>query len=127
MADKTAFEIPEQMRALADKSVDQAKKAFDEFMGATVKAVEKSETSAKTLQSSARDVNRQALAFLEANVAASFDFAQKLVRARTVEELGQIQQDFLKSQVETAQSQSKDMAEAIGKAASSSVQQPGKK
>jgi phasin len=115
------------MRALADKSVDQAKKAFDEFMGATVKAVEKSETSAKTLQSSARDVNRQALAFLEANVAASFDFAQKLVRARTVEELGQIQQDFLKSQVETAQSQSKDMAEAIGKAASSSVQQPGKK
>ncbi|MCX5579468.1 phasin [Kaistia terrae] len=126
MADKTAFEIPEQMRALADKSVDQAKKAFDEFMGATVKAVEKSETSAKTLQSSARDVNRQALAFLEANVAASFDFAQKLVRARTVEELGQIQQEYLKSQVETAQSQSKDMAEAIGKAASS-VQQPGKK
>lgn len=126
MADKTAFEIPEQMRALADKSVDQAKKAFDEFMGATVKAVEKSETSAKTLQSSARDVNRQALAFLEANVAASFDFAQKLVRARTVEELGQIQQEFLKSQVETAQSQSKDMAEAIGKAAGS-VQPPVKK
>jgi len=125
MADKTAFEIPEQMRALADKSVDQAKKAFDDFMGATVKAVENSETSAKTLQSGARDVNRQALAFLEANVAASFDFAQKLVRARTVEELGRIQQDFLKSQVEAAQSQSKDMAETIGKVASD-AQKPAK-
>ncbi|WEK52244.1 MAG: phasin family protein [Candidatus Kaistia colombiensis] len=126
MADKTAFEIPEQMRAFADKSVDQAKKAFDEFMGATVKAVENSETSAKTLQSGARDVNRQALAFLEANVAASFEFAQKLVRARTVEELGQIQQDFLARQVETVQSQGKHMAETIGKAASD-VQQQTKK
>lgn len=126
MADKTAFEIPEQMRALADKSVDQAKKAFDDFMGATVKAVEKSETSAKTLQSGARDVNRQALAFLEANVAASFDFAQKLVRARSVEELSQIQQEFLKTQVEAAQSQGKDMADTIGKAAGE-VQQQSKK
>ncbi len=36
MADKTAFEIPDQMRAFADKSVDQAKKAFDDFMNATL-------------------------------------------------------------------------------------------
>ncbi|BCP52448.1 phasin [Kaistia sp. 32K] len=126
MADKTQFEIPEQMRAFADKSVDQAKKAFDEFMGATAKAVEKSEASAKSVQSSARDVNRQALAFLEANVAASFDFAQQLVRARTVEEIAQIQQAFLKKQAEAAQTQTRDIAETIGKAATD-VQQQAKK
>ncbi|WP_018182713.1 phasin family protein [Kaistia granuli] len=126
MADKTAFEIPEQMRAFADKSVDQAKKAFDDFMGATAKAVEKSETSAKSMQSSARDVNRQALAFLEANVAASFDFAQQMVRARTVEEIAQIQQAFLKKQAEVAQTQTRDIAETMSKAAAD-VQQQAKK
>lgn len=126
MADKTAFEIPEQMRAFADKSVDQAKKAFDDFMGATVKAVEKSETSAKSMQSSVQDVNRQALAFLEANVAASFEFAQQLVRARTVEEIGKIQQDYLKKQVEVAQIQTRDIAETIGNVASDAQQQTKK-
>jgi phasin len=126
MADKTTFEIPEQMRAFADKSVDQAKKAFDDFMSATAKAVEKSETSAKSIQSGARDVNRQALAFLESNVAASFDFAQQLVRARTVEEIARIQQDFLQKQAEATQSQTRDLAETIGKTATE-VQQQTKK
>lgn len=126
MADKTTFEIPEQMRAFADKSVDQAKKAFDDFMSATAKAVEKSEASAKSMQTGARDVNRQALAFLEANVAASFDFAQQLVRARTVEEIGQIQQAFLQKQAEAAQSQTRDMADTIGKAAADMQQQAKK-
>lgn len=126
MADKTTFEIPEQMRTFADKSVDQAKKAFDDFMNATAKAVEKSEASAKSMQTGARDVNRQALAFLEANVAASFDFAQQLVRARTVEEIGQIQQAFLQKQAEAAQSQTRDMADTIGKAAADMQQQAKK-
>lgn len=126
MADKTTFEIPEQMRAFADKSVDQAKKAFDDFMSATAQAVEKSETSAKSIQSGARDVNRQALAFLESNVAASFDFAQQLMRARTVEEIARIQQAFLQKQAEATQGQTRDLAEAIGKAATDAQQQAKK-
>lgn len=126
MADKTTFEIPEQMRAFADKSVDQAKKAFDDFMSATAQAVEKSETSAKSIQSGARDVNRQALAFLESNVAASFDFAQQLVRARTVEEIARIQQAFLQKQAEATQGQTRDLAETIGKAATDAQQQAKK-
>jgi phasin len=117
MADKTVFEIPEPMRVFADKSVDQARKAFDDFMTATVKAVDKAETSAKSLHAGAQDANRQALSFLEENVAASFAFAQKLVRAQTIEEFGEIQKDYLKRQMESAQSQTKGMADLIGKVA----------
>lgn len=118
MADKTAFEIPETMRAFADNSVDQARKAFDDFMTATVKAVEKTEESARNVQSGAQDINRQALAYLEENVAASFDFAQKLVRARTLEEIGALQKDFLQRQMEQAASQGRSMTETIGRVAS---------
>lgn len=122
MADETQFEIPEPMRAFADKSVDQARKAFDDFMSATVKAVDKAESSAKSLQEGARDVNRQAIGFLEENVAASFEFAQKMVRARTLEELQSIHRDFLERQVAAAQSQTKSVGEAIGRVASAAAQ-----
>ena len=117
MADDTAFEIPEPMRAFADKSVDQARKAFDDFMTATVKAVDKAETSTKTLQEGARDANRQAIGFLEENVAASFEFAQKMVRARTLEELQSLHRDFLERQMNAAQTQTKSVGEAMTKAA----------
>ena len=61
----TRFEIPEKMREMADRSVEQAKKAFEQFLNATQKAVATAEGSAKTLRDSAADVNRQALAYIE--------------------------------------------------------------
>ncbi|MBN9017969.1 MAG: TIGR01841 family phasin [Rhizobiales bacterium] len=118
MADKTAFEIPEPMRTFADKSVDQAKKAFDDFMTATVKAIDKAETSAKSLQSGTQDLNRQAIGFVEENVAATFEFAQKLVRAKTIEEFGELQKEFLAKQAEAVRGQSQNLTEMIGRVAS---------
>ena len=118
MADKTAFEIPEPMRTFADKSVDQAKKAFDDFMTATVKAIDKAETSAKSLQSGTQDLNRQAIGFVEENVAATFEFAQKLVRAKTIEEFGELQKEFLAKQAEAVRGQPQNLTEMIGRVAS---------
>lgn len=117
MTDKTAFEIPEPMRAFADKSVDQAKKAFDDFIAATVKAIDKAETSARTVQSGSQDLNRQAISFVEDSVATTFDFAQKMVRAKTIEELAELQKELLAKQVESLRSQSKSVADLIGRVA----------
>ncbi|MBN8999693.1 MAG: phasin family protein [Rhizobiales bacterium] len=118
MTEKTAFDIPEPMRAFADKSVDQAKKAFDDFVAAAVKALDKAETQAKTLQSGSQDLNRQAIGFVEENVATTFEFARKLVRASTVEELGELQKEFLAKQIEAVRSQSKAVTDVIGRVAS---------
>ena len=60
----TQFEIPEQMREVADRSVDQARKAFEQFLEATGQAIANAEGSAKSLREGAADVNRQALAFV---------------------------------------------------------------
>ncbi len=107
MADaSTPFEIPEQMRHFADASVDQARSAFNEFVEATQKALSNAEGSARSAQVGAGDAGRQALAFLEENVAATFDHAQRLVRARTLEELGNLQRDFIRHQFESLSSQS---------------------
>ena len=118
---RTPFEIPDQMRQAADKSVDQAKKAFDQFMDATQKAVAKAEGSMKTARDGAAELNRQALAYVEENVAASFELAQQLARATTVEEVAAIQQDFFKRQAANAAEQAKSLGTMMGRATSEAM------
>ncbi len=117
----TRFDIPDNMRDMADRSVDQAKKAVEQFLDATQKAVATAEGSTRSLSEGAADVNRQALAFIEDNVSASFDFAQKLVQARTVEEMAALQQEFVQRQMSVSTQQGRQLAEMMGKAASSTA------
>jgi hypothetical protein len=110
----TPLKIPEQMRDAADRSVDQAKKTFQQFLDAARKAAAAAEGSAKSLGEKTTDINRRALAFVEEQIAASFDLAQRLVQARTIEEMAALQQKFLKRQMEGVASKTRtaDLAEA---------------
>jgi len=121
---RTPFDIPDQMRDAADKSVEQARRAFDQFIDATQKAVAKAEGSVKSMREGAADVNRQALAFVEENIAASFDLAQKLVRAHTIEEVAAVQQEFLQRQMAAAAEQGKGIVTMMGRAAKSAKNRP---
>ena len=78
---RTPFDIPDQMRDAADRTLDQAKKAVGQFMDATQQAVAKAEGSDNAVRGGAGDVQRQAMAYVEENIAAAFDFAGRLVHA----------------------------------------------
>ncbi len=112
---RTPFDIPDQMRDMADKSVSQAKKALEQYLEATQKAVSKAEGSAKSVQQGTAEVNRQALAFLEENVSASFDLAQRLVQARTMEEISALQKEFFTKQMATFAEQGKSLGSMMGR------------
>jgi len=114
--DKTGFEVPDQMREFAEKSVDQARKAFDDFMGATHKAVTKVEDSASAVQAGAADVNKKALTYAEEHVDAAFKFAQELVKAGTVEDMMKLQQDYLRKQMESLGEQAREFSNTATKA-----------
>ncbi|WP_417675705.1 phasin [Roseibium sp.] len=116
-AGKSGFEIPEQMRDFAEKSVDQARKAFDDFMNVTQQAVSKVEDSASAMQTGTTDVNRKALTFAEEQVDAAFKFAQDMVRAKDVEEMMSLQQGYLRKQMETLGEQARDLSDSATKAA----------
>ncbi|MFM9976117.1 MAG: phasin family protein [Beijerinckiaceae bacterium] len=103
------FEVPAEMRDLANKSVEQAKRAFDTFMGATHDAATKAQGSTKTMQESASSAAAQAVGFAEQNVKAAFDHAQSLVAAKGLEDLMKLQADFMRNQLEAFQSQMKAM------------------
>ena len=120
----TRFEIPDKMREMADRSVEQAKKAFEQFLDATQKAVATAEGSAKSLRDSAADVNRQALAYIEDNLSASFDFAQRLIQARTMEEMAALQREFMTKQMNAATEQGQQLGQMMTRAASNAAK-PG--
>src|SRR5262245_27000118 len=115
------FEVPTQMRQLAEQSVEQARKAVDGFMTAAQKAVTTAESQAATAQSNAKDVGAKAMSFAEQNIANSFDFAQKLVRAKDIQEVMALQQEYLQSQMKAMSEQAKDLGSTASKAAMDSA------
>ncbi|WP_294536953.1 phasin [uncultured Rhodoblastus sp.] len=110
------LEIPTEVREFAEKTVDQARKAFDSYVAAAQKATAQSEAAASTLASSAKELNAKAITFAETNVKAAFDLADKLVKAKDPKEFLSIQSEYLKSQVASVQEQAKALGEAVKKA-----------
>lgn len=112
------FEVPTQMRQLAEQSVEQARKAVDGFMTAAQKAVTTAESQAAAAQT---NVGSKAMSFAEQNIANSFDFAQKLVRAKDIQEVMALQQEYLQSQMKAMSEQAKDLGSVASKAAMDSA------
>ncbi len=120
------FEVPAEMRDLANKSVEQAKRAFDSFMGATQQAAGTIENSTQTMQDSAKSASRQMVEFAEQNVKAAFDHAQALVQAKGIEDVMRLQSEYMKNQMSALQSQMGAMgkaAQTMGKTAQETMTQ----
>jgi phasin len=118
-----SYEVPPEMRDFAEKSVEQARKAIDGFMNAAQKTVDTFEGSSATVQASAKDATRKTFTYAEQNISAAFDLAQRMVRARDMQEAMQIQAEFVRSQFEAMQLQMKE----FGSLAQSAMKQPGSK
>ncbi|MDP2356162.1 MAG: phasin [Beijerinckiaceae bacterium] len=112
MADFTQPQIPAEMRELAERSVAQARKAFEGFMGAVQKTTESIEPPAGV---GMKDFSSKAVSFAETNVNAAFDLAQKLVHAKDIQEVLSLQAEYLKQQMEAVQHQTREMGEVVQK------------
>ncbi|HEX8666138.1 MAG TPA: phasin [Beijerinckiaceae bacterium] len=111
------YDVPPEMREFAEKSVEQARKAVDGFLGAARKTADTLESSATTVQSSGKEAVRKTFSYAEQNIAAAFDLAQRLVRAKDVQEAMQIQAEFARSQFAAMQSQMKEFGSMVQDAA----------
>src|SRR6266700_8216868 len=94
------FQIPPEMRALAEKSVEQAKQSIEGFISAAHRTVGVLEGQAETARKGAKDVSAKAMNFAERNITSSFDFAQKLVRAKDVQEMLELQAAYIRTQMQ---------------------------
>jgi phasin len=109
----------QNVRQAAETTLSQAKQAVDQYMREATRLYGAAEASAEAAQSGAREINRKAIGFAETNVNAAFDFAQRLVRAKDPKEIVQLQQEFLKQQVEQMSGQMKELGEHASQTAQS--------
>jgi phasin len=111
------FEVPAEMREMAEKSVAQAKQAFDGFVAAAQHAIGTAETQAKSMQTGAKEAGELAMSFAERNVAASFEHAQQLLKAKDANEITELQSEFLTKQIAALTEQAKELSQKASKLA----------
>ena len=117
MAASDRFEVPPELRTFAERSVEQARQAFDGFISAAHQAMSAFEGQAETARKGARNVTEQAMTFAERNMASAFAFAHDLVQARDLQEVLRLQADYIRQQMETLTEQARELGESTSKAA----------
>jgi phasin len=109
------FTIPTDMRAFAEQSVTQARKAFEGFLEAANKAMGQLQGHAQAAQSGATEIAHKSMTYAEQNVAATFEFAQKLMQAKDAAELMGLQSEYLNRQMRVLSSQAQDLGQSAAK------------
>lgn len=100
MNDAMNFEIPASVRQLAEKSVEQSKQAYDRLMEAARQAQGMFVNSGEVMGSGTKEIQDKAMQYAEANIQAGFDVAERLVKARDLKEIMDIQTTYARQQME---------------------------
>jgi phasin len=104
-----AYEVPSEMRDFAEKSVEQARKAFEGFIGAAQKAAGAMEAAPFPMPPQMKDMGAKAMSFAESNVKAAFDLAQNLVHAKDMQEVLALQSEYVRAQMTAIQEQAREL------------------
>jgi phasin len=117
------FQVPEEMRTMAERSLTQTRQALDSFLGAARRTAETMEQTTEKVQAGAKDMAQRTLSLAEQNIRTSLDYAERLVRAKDLQEAAQIQSEFVRTQAEAMQAQMKEFGSAAQSAMSQATDQ----
>lgn len=120
------FAVPPEMRALAEKSMAQARQAFDGFVSAAEQAASGFEQRTSAARAGAQDVAKKAMTFAEQNVASSFDLAQKLVAAKEASEIVKLHAEYVRSQMDALAKQAEELGQTAASMASDGAAPKGR-
>jgi len=105
------FQLPEQMRAFAEKGVSQAREGYARLKDAAEAHNSTVEAVVNTATKGAAEWSSTLLGLAKANTNASFDFAQSLIGVKSPSQALELWSGFAKNQFETFTGQSKQLAE----------------
>ena len=111
------FEIPKEMRTMAEASFDQARKTFENFLSSAQQAAVKIEGQGASVRSGAKDISAKAIGFAEKNVAASLDYAQQLLHAKDLAEVMRLHSEYVQNQMRVLTEQASEMGQLMSRAA----------
>ena len=118
------FEILDQTRDLAERSVEQARTAYGQFMDAMLKTQSASLTSvpATAMSTSFSNIQERAINFARQNFEASFSLATDLARAKDIAAVLDVQKRFAQSQMQAYAMQAQELGGLMMTAAQRATQ-----
>ena len=111
------FEIPKEMRAMAEASFGQARNTFEKFVASAQQAAGSFEDRGATARAGAKDISSKAIAYAEKNVQASLDHAQSLLKAKDLSEVMRLHSEYVQAQMRALAEQASEISQTVGKAA----------
>jgi phasin len=117
MSDTTHFEIPKEMRSMAEASFEQARKAFEKFLATAEQTAGSIEERGATVRAGAKDIGARAFSYAEKNVQASLDYAQALLHARDLTEMMRLHGEYVQTQMRSLAEQAGEMGQIFGRTA----------
>jgi phasin len=111
------FEIPKEMRSMAEASFDQARQAFEKFLGSAQQAAGSLEERSATVRAGAKDIGTKAMSYAEKNVQASLDYAQSLLHAKDLPEIMRLHSEYVQAQMRSLAEQASEMGQIVSRAA----------
>ncbi|MDX3972387.1 MAG: phasin [Bradyrhizobium sp.] len=105
------FEVPEQMRAFAEKGVSQARESYAKFKDAAETHNGTVEAVFTCASKGASEYTAKLVEFMKANTSAQLDFAQQLFGLKSPAEALELWTGHTRKQFETLQSQAKELVE----------------
>jgi phasin len=119
------FEIPKDVRSMADAGFEQARQTFEKFLAGAQATAGSIEERGATVRASAKDVTAKAMTYAEKNVQASLDYAQSLLHAKDLGDVMRLHAEYVQSQMRSLAEQASEMGQIVGRAAMEAAKPKG--
>ena len=116
------FEVPEQMRAFAEKGVSQARDNYAKFKDAAESHNGTIEAVFTSASKGASEYSTKVMEFLKANTTANLDFAHELLGIKSPSEAMELCSAHAKTQYEAYTANAKELAELSQKVATETAE-----
>jgi phasin len=116
------FQVPEQMRAFAEKGVSQARDNYAKFKDAAETHNGTMEAVFTNASKGASEYSAKLMEFLKANSTSTLNFAQELFGVKTPSEAMELWTSHTRKMLETYAAQAKELAEIGQKVATETVE-----
>jgi hypothetical protein len=106
--------VAHDVTVTAVRNLDQARKAIDNYLTFF-------QTGMSATPWTRTDLNKTLLEYTRRNVDVAFEFAQKLAQAKNLQDMVQIQAEYLQTHMKSFTQQATDLAEIASKATTSAI------
>ncbi len=119
MAQNNPFEMPQQLRELAEKNVEQARNSYGQFLDAMAKAAGMWSAAIPQSESTAgfKTIQDRATRFAKQNADACFNMATELAAAKDIQDIMGIQSRYAQVQMQAYSTQAQEMSRLMMAAA----------